>query len=270
MKANLQIFFYFLIGKYTIVSHLLLSEFVSVACLSRMIWYDRSESSSQVVFPKAAEVEDVVEVVLLKGVEEFPPPSPSHTGYSGSSVSQTSTPILWKIIEIKWCMIWKNNWTFLVCFAWNPCPPPPSAWAAGRAPPPSSWGSSPPSSWRLWLKWRNIFFFKKNQVQTGKCMQEEVIQKLVIRQGFLKNQLLGAKDLSGGARTLGTASRSTRQLMCVTIITRPGVLKSQRCVKTWTRSRPRKGQNAAEVFCCISPICVLCISARCFLDVDSA
>ncbi len=52
--------------------------------------------------------------------------------------------------------------------------------------------------------------------------------------------------------------------MCITIITQPGV--QQRCVKTRTRSRPRKGWNAAEVFLCISH---LWINARYFLDVDS-
>ncbi len=98
-------------------------------------------------------------------------------------------------------------------------------------------------------------------------MQEEVIQKLVIRWGFFKNQLLVAKDLwwSKNTRNSVQVNKAT-DVHQITIIAQPGVLKSQKCVKMWTRSRPRKVQNSAEVFHCISH---LCENARYFLEVNS-
>ena len=72
-------------------------------------------------------------------------------------------------------------------------------------------------------------------------MQEEVIQKLVTWRGFFKNQLLVAKDLWWSKNT-----RNSIQVEKATDVHhQPGVLKSQRCVKTWTRSRPHKGRNTA-------------------------
>ncbi len=113
-------------------------------------------------------------------------------------------------------------------------------------------------------------FLKNNTTTIQRSWEKKVYarrsySKISHKAGLLQKSIAGGQR-PGGARTLGTVSRSTRQLMCLPIIAQPGVLKSQRCVKTWTRSRPRKGRNAAEVFCCLSH---LCVNALYILDMDS-
>ncbi len=76
------------------------------------------------------------------------------------------------------------------------------------------------------------------------------LKKLLLYEGA------SSKSFAGGPRPLVAQKlqeqrpRSGQQgiLVGITIISHLGVLKSQRCVKTWSRSRPHKGRMMHKYF----------------------